>query len=81
MELYMFDYVIAYLWFVAQIKKCSGWIICHRKEIGTHVGNLGIAGYTGSYVYAIQTGIDVKMAALIVSGIVFTVFAKKLKQE
>ncbi|ELA9367523.1 hypothetical protein QUN99_003413 [Vibrio parahaemolyticus] len=77
----MYDYVIGYLWFVAQLKKFSEWFFRNRKEIGTHVGNLGIAGYTGSYVYAIQTGIDVKMASLIVSGIMFTVFAKKLKQE
>ncbi|EKA5635840.1 hypothetical protein CAG54_00480 [Vibrio sp. V27_P1S3P104] len=77
----MFDYFIIFLWFIAQLKKLSDWIVTNRKEIGTHVGNLGIAGYTGSYVYAIQTGFDFKMVALFVSGVLFTVFAKKLKRE
>ncbi|NOI32249.1 hypothetical protein [Vibrio coralliilyticus] len=77
----MFDYYLIYLWFVARLKKSVDWITANRKEIGTHIGNLGIAGYTGSYVYAIQTGVDFKMVALFVSGVMFTVFAKKLKRE
>jgi hypothetical protein len=77
----MFDYFIIFLWFIAQLKKLSDWMTLHRKEIGSHVGNLGIAGYTGSYVYAIQTGFDLKMLMLFTSGVLFTVFAKVLKRE
>ncbi|GAM71737.1 hypothetical protein JCM19236_6320 [Vibrio sp. JCM 19236] len=77
----MFDYFMIYLWFIAQLKKAIDWMYGNRKTIANHVDNLGIAGYTGSYVYIIQTGFDWKMVVLLVSGVAFTVFAKLLKRE
>lgn len=75
----MFDYFIIFLWFVAQLKKASDWITSNREEISGHLEKLGVSGYTGSYVYAITSGFDWKMFALFVSGVAFTIFAKKLK--
>ncbi|BBM67888.1 hypothetical protein VA249_45340 (plasmid) [Vibrio alfacsensis] len=71
-------YLIVFLWFVAQVKISSDWFNMNRLTISKHVTNLGVAGYTGAYVYAIQTGFDWKMILLLVSGVMFTLIAEKM---
>ena len=74
----MIDYFIVFLWFIAQLKKFSDWFNRNRVNVSKHVNNLGVAGYTGSYVYAIQTGFDFKMILLLVSGVLFTLIAERM---
>lgn len=74
----MIDYFLIYLWFIAQLKQFSDWFKMNRAYVLKHVNNLGVAGYTGAYVYAIQTAFDIKMLLLLVSGVLFTIIAEKM---
>lgn len=54
-----------------------------KKHIGTHLGNLGVAGYTGAYTAAISTDFDFnqQLFLLLGSGIVFTFLAIYLSKD
>lgn len=62
------------------LKRMATFLKKNRKTISTHMKNLGVSGYTGSYVYLITNGFNGVFVALLVSGVLFTLLADKLSK-
>ncbi|WP_105903707.1 hypothetical protein [Vibrio gangliei] len=63
--------------FVHFIRKIAGALKNAKAAIGVHLGNLGVAGYTGAYTSAISSDFDFNQQfyLLLGSGVIFTLLA------